>query len=400
MNHDKTAHRAMLIVRLAASDAPVAWRLICPDDPRQERAGEWSASGDDATLPGLAERVPAWVLIPASDCAFHDVTLPAGLRKPPLQVLPFLLEEQLATDVEETHFALIHRQREHCSVVAIARQKMADWLARCDNLGLTLLALTPDVLTLPCHPDRWSAVRTDGQWLIRQNASRGMAAEDSWLAALLACWETLPPIDCYSPPPTTVAPWQVLAPQDVLALAAANLAARSICLRQGSFTPQRRWQPAAQRWRPPLFAAVALALLWSTNTVIDHLSLSRQADAAREASLAFYRHWFNHDKNVINPRLQMQQHLRQLESSTTASPLIDHIRTLQNVVSETPGIQLRTLSWDAARNMLQLDVSAVSARALEQFTARAQTGFRVRTGEMKPRPDGIDGRLTLEGHDG
>ena len=31
---------------------------------------------------------------------------------------------------------------------------------------------------------------------------------------------------------------------------------------------------------------------------------------------------------------------------------------------------------------------------------RARAGFRVQTGEMKPRADGIEGRLTLEGNDG
>ena len=400
MNHDKTAQREMLIVRLAAPERPIAWRLTCPGDPQREACGEWSATGADSTLPDLAQRYPAWVLVPASDCAFHHVTLPAGLRKAPQQVVPFLLEEQLATDVDETHFALLHRQRERCAVAAIARQKMAAWLARCDELRLHILALTPDVLTLPCLPDRWSAVQADDQWLIRQDAWRGMAVETPWLAELLAAWETLPPIDCYSPPPATSVPWRALAPQDVLALAAANPAARRICLRQGAFAPKRRWQTAGRRWRPTLAAAAALALLWSTNTVLDHLALSRQADAAREASQAFYRHWFKNDKNVINPRLQMQQHLRQLEATTATSPLVAHIRTLQNMVSDTPGIQLRALTWDAARNALQLDISAVSSRALEQFTARAQAGFRVRTGEMKPRPDGIEGRLTLEGNDG
>ncbi|WP_434636400.1 type II secretion system protein GspL [Klebsiella sp. I138] len=400
MNHDKTPQKEMLIVRLAAPERPVAWRLVCPSDPEQEASGEWSATGDNTTLPELAERYPAWVLVPASDCAFHDVTLPTGLRKPPQQVLPFLLEERLATDVEETHFALLHHQRERCAVAAIARQKMAAWLTRCDGLGLTILALTPDVLTLPCRPDRWSAIQADDQWLIRQDSWCGIAVENPWLTELLAAWETLPPIDCYSPPPATTAPWSTLAPQDLLTLAAANPAARRICLRQGVFAPKHRWQPAGQRWRPTLAAAAVLALLWSSNVVLDHFSLSRQADAAREASLAFYRHWFKNDKNITNPRLQMQQHLRQLETTATASPLVAHLRTLQNMVSDTPGIQLRALTWDAARNALQLDISAVSPRALEQFTTRAEAGFHVRTGEMKPRPDGIEGRLTLEGNNG
>jgi general secretion pathway protein L len=29
---------------------------------------------------------------------------------------------------------------------------MAAWLTRCDEPGLNILALTPDVLTLPCTP--------------------------------------------------------------------------------------------------------------------------------------------------------------------------------------------------------------------------------------------------------
>ncbi|WP_227650064.1 type II secretion system protein GspL, partial [Klebsiella pneumoniae] len=83
----------------------------------------------------------------------------------------------------------------------------------------------------PCLPDRWSAVQADDQWLIRQDAWCGMAVETPWLAEVLAAWETLPPIDCYSPPPAISAPWRAFAPQDVLALAATNPAARQICLR-------------------------------------------------------------------------------------------------------------------------------------------------------------------------
>ena len=68
-------------------------------------------------------------------------------------------------------------------------------------------------------------------------------------------------------------------------------------------------------------------------------------------------------------------------------------------LKDTPGIRLRTLSFDAARNALQLEISAVSSQALEQFSQRARARFRVQTGEMKPRADGIEGRLTLEGND-
>ena len=111
---------AMLIVRLAAAQAPLHWQLFAPAS-RTTRP----AAGGRLTTPALSRR---WlsstrpVLIPASDCAFHSLTLPAGLRKPPLQVAPFLLEEQLADDVEATHFALLHRQQAQCEIVAVQRQ--------------------------------------------------------------------------------------------------------------------------------------------------------------------------------------------------------------------------------------------------------------------------------------
>ncbi|WP_241186059.1 type II secretion system protein GspL, partial [Klebsiella michiganensis] len=158
--------------------------------------------------------------------------------------------------------------------------------------------------------------------------------------------------------------------------------------------------PPPRRWRPTIVATLALLLLWSGNRLHDHLALARQADAAVQASRDFYRQWFKAEKNLVNPRLQMQQHLRRLESVSARPALISRLGALQQIIAETPGIRLRALSFDAARNALQLEISAVSSQALAQFSQRARAGFRVQTGEMKPRADGIEGRLTLEGNDG
>ncbi|UNB80484.1 type II secretion system protein GspL [Klebsiella pneumoniae] len=76
----------------------------------------------------------------------------------------FLLEEQLADDVEATHFALLHRQQAQCEIVAVQRAKNAR-LAGALRIAFSLqpLALTPDVLALPWQPPAWSAVQVDEQ---------------------------------------------------------------------------------------------------------------------------------------------------------------------------------------------------------------------------------------------
>ena len=101
------------------------------------------------------------------------------------------------------------------------------------------------------------------------------------------------------------------------------------------------------------------------------------------------------------PRIGVSsEHLQTLTRQAQHAPLVDRLSALQNILSETPGIRLRALSWDAAGNRLQLDIAAVSSRALEQFTQRAQPRFRVRPGDMITKPDGIEGQLTLEENDG
>ena len=227
MNKINASPQAMLIVRLAAAQAPLHWQLFAPGEPHHEASGRWPT--DDASpFPALAEQYPAWVLIPASDCAFHSLTLPAGLRKPPLQVAPFLLEEQLADDVEATHFALLHRQQAQCEIVAVQRQKMRDWLARCESLSLQPLALTPDVLALPWQPPAWSAVQVDEQWLIRHQPWGGMAAENVWPTELLQSEAEEHVIDSYSPPPAAPGVWREQPAQTLLTLAARHPAAQKL----------------------------------------------------------------------------------------------------------------------------------------------------------------------------
>ncbi|EKZ6887081.1 type II secretion system protein GspL, partial [Klebsiella pneumoniae] len=283
-------------------------------------------------------------------------------------------------------------------IVAVQRQKMRDWLARCESLSLQPLALTPDVLALPWQPPAWSAVQVDEQWLIRHQPWGGMAAENVWLTELLQSEAEEHVIDSYSPPPAAPGVWREQPAQTLLTLAARHPAAQKLSLLQGEFAVRRRSAQAS--WRPARYAALALALLAGANSVLDHRDLARQAEAAQQASRAFYHRWFPTEKKVINPRLQMQQHLQTLTRLAQHAPLVDRLSALQNILSETPGIRLRALSWDAAGNRLQLDIAAVSSRALEQFTQRAQPRFRVRPGDMITKPDGIEGQLTLEENDG
>ena len=154
----------------------------------------------DPQLVGLLPRYPAWVLVPSGRIAFHQVTLPHRTWRQRLQVLPFLLEEQLATDIEQLHFAILHQSGDRCDVAVVEKAVMHRWLAYCGQLGVREVRLLPDVLMLPLAAEGWSAVRLADQWLFRRDRYAGMTVESSWLTHFLSL--TAPSvIESYSEPP-------------------------------------------------------------------------------------------------------------------------------------------------------------------------------------------------------
>ncbi len=135
----------------------------------------------------------------------------------------------------------------------------------------------------------------DEQWLIRHQLWGGMAAENVWLTELLQSEAEEHVIDSYSPPPAAPGAWRAQPAQTLLSLAANHPAAQKISLLQGEFAIRRR-QPAQGSWRPARYAALALALLAAVNSVLDHRDLARQAEAAQQASRAYYHRWFPTEK--------------------------------------------------------------------------------------------------------
>ncbi len=127
-----------------------------------------------------------------------------------------------------------------------------------------------------------------------------MAVETPWFAEVLAAWETLPPIDCYSPPPA-IPPWRALVPQDIARSGGGEPGGPADLFTSGDLCTKASLAAGRPALAPDARRGGALMLLWSTNAVLDHLALSRQADAAQEASRAFYRQWFKNDKKRYQP---------------------------------------------------------------------------------------------------
>lgn len=394
MPNRKPREQARMILRLPSEETqPVLWYFASADGHQQ---GSLAMGENDDQLVSLLARYPAWVLVPASELVFHRVTLPRRARRQSLQVLPFMLEEHLATDVERLHFAILQQSGDVCDVAVVDKSLMHQWIARCERLGGQVRAMLPDVLALPLAADGWSAVSLNDQWLFRREKHAGMIVESSWLSEFLAVWSP-PVIESYSAPPASITSppeWRIQPPRDLLQLAAEGVHDSGADLRQGEFTRSSSWRRRLRPWRTVMMALTVYLLLLCVSAGLSHYRLWQQAEQWRQESVRVYQQLFPADKKVVNPRVQMQQHLQQLQPIEQAG-VVAQMRQLQQLMAENSAIRFQALSYDAGRKELNVDVQAASFQALEQFQVAAGQRYQLQPGEIKQNPTGVEGRLTL-----
>ena len=219
----------------------------------------WDPAGDEViasgVLPGAAhlnqlhQRAggrPLHVLVSAADLAFRQVTVPGRLTRQSLKALPYLLEEELGSDVESLHLVLLGQQGQQVDLVAVEQGRMAMWLDWLEEAGLQPRSLLPDVLCLPWQAERWSALPLAGQWLFRNGPCTGMVVEPAWLDPLLVRIEPAPQIASYGPVPEGApGEWQAEPPVLAMQLLAAGvlgvITSYSIHYTKLYDMPSRKW---------------------------------------------------------------------------------------------------------------------------------------------------------------
>lgn len=165
---------------------------------------EWSfykdqellGDGSVETLQEIAEQLPPGkviylvktvLLVPAEWVTLTTADIPSQQAKHILKALPFALEEQLAEEIEDLHFALGERKKgQPIPVAAVSRSKMEDWIERCGEADIYPDFIVPDSLALNANHETHLALMLDGgRALLRLDKHRGLAVPDSQLAIVL-----------------------------------------------------------------------------------------------------------------------------------------------------------------------------------------------------------------------
>ena len=87
-----------------------------------------------------------------------EVNIPSRQAAHLRKALPFMIEEQLAGDLRQTHLAVApHRHGDSVPVAVVAHAQMIAWLEALHATNLSPLTVIPEQLLLPREPGSISA---------------------------------------------------------------------------------------------------------------------------------------------------------------------------------------------------------------------------------------------------
>ncbi|MDH5272520.1 MAG: type II secretion system protein GspL [Gammaproteobacteria bacterium] len=400
-----------LVIRLRApEDAPASWLIV---DANGARSGSVQ-SGPIADALSLSQARRTVVILPAADVTLARPDLPPVRGAARIaQAIPFALEEHLASELENLHFAIGHRDASSSAmpVAVVARSTLERWQALWDAAGVRPDAAYAESSLIPSAPNALVLVLDEGMLHVSRPVQPAYALDAGSLQvafelALGAPTEAGEHVTLYASAAdyeahrdtieglrTRTATLQVkLLPDGMLPLLAAQVpVARPINLLQGAYAAPTSFGLQLQQWRLP--AALAAATLVAFIGV-QGLKLWRlhQAEKQLDAQITEVFHQILPGQPIVDPRAQIQGVLARAGGGNGA--LLPAISLLAQAITQAPATRVEAISFRAG--VLELHLVAPNVEALDGIKqAMSRDGAKVELQSANPRDQQVEGRLQV-----
>ena len=392
-----------LLVRLGANHTdPISWLVYSRTEDEIIASGELPNAEALSSLTERAGQRSVIALAPSSEILLKWVELPPKAGRKIISAIPFMLEDELATDISQQFFAIGPKRGDEQAVAVVSHEKMELWQSWLSEAGLFCDTIIPDVLAVPVTENGWSVLTLGEQLLVRQDTFKGVQGEATWLLPTLVHFTAQQEspititnyagIDLSSLPNIEEAQAPLELPMQVLAKEAMQ-SGFNLC--QGDYKVKRKRSGALSQWR----VAAVLAVLALCTSLIDKgfslYQLKAQNQALSSEVNTAVRAGFPNIGTYRNVRLKLQSELAKLEQGGGSASMLIMLDQLAPAFSATD-VKPQTLRFDATRTEIRIQAQGKNFEALEQFKRTAESaGFVVEQGAINNRDNGVVGTVSV-----
>src|SRR5437773_4888010 len=375
-----------LLLRLPrAPGDPASWRVA---DARGAPAGPPQGGPLTLAAPRAAGR-RVCVLVPGADVLLAEPDVPVKAGAKLQQLVPYALEEHLADDIDDLHFAIGKRAGEsaRAPVAVVARALLDEWLAMLHAGGIEAEAIYADSELLPHNPGQAVVLLEEDAVFVRSPGASPVTLPADALAEALEIAQSgadgaatgARGLILY----TGAAEWQRHSAQieaarahfdgikiqlltgGPLALFAQQLPATTpINLLQGTYSPTAARAVGLRAWR---VAAILLVSLISVHLAgkLGELQLLKNREHQVDASIRDTFHTaMPGDPNTLDARRRMEQRLNAARGA--GGGLLPALQALAQARDATPGMSVQALQFHAGA--LDMKLSAPDAASLDRVS--------------------------------
>ena len=392
-----------LLVRLGANHTdPISWLVYSRTEDEIIASGELPNAEALSSLTERAGQRSVIALAPSSEILLKWVELPPKAGRKIISAIPFMLEDELATDISQQFFAIGPKRGDEQAVAVVSHEKMELWQSWLSEAGLFCDTIIPDVLAVPVTENGWSVLTLGEQLLVRQDTFKGVQGEATWLLPTLVHFTAQQEspititnyvgIDLSTLPNIEEAQAPLELPMQVLAKEAMQ---SSFNLCQGDYKVKRKRSGVLNQWR----VAAVLAVLALCTSLIDKgfslYQLKAQNQALSNEINTAVKAGFPNIGTYRNVRLKLQSELAKLEQGGGSASMLIMLDQLAPAFSATD-VKPQTLRFDATRTEIRIQAQGKNFEALEQFKRTAENaGFVVEQGAINNRDNGVVGTVSV-----
>ncbi len=407
------------VIRLAAEDQPVQWVLVDSNGTRRSELSrgslEQAAVATDGNL--------VIVLVPSADVLITSINIPARSITKIRTALPFALEEDLAEDVEDLHFAIGERRDDNRLPVAIVSdEKMSRWMHRLKDAGIHATILTAENQGLARIPGTLSVLVDDETVMFNDGDDteftlQGVKPSDALVIAgqlgetqqedeeksghlLVFCtpeqdeklshdWialrHELHSVDV-----------NVL-PDGVLPKLAVTVAAgHGINLLQGKFGKKTEYVQLLRPWKTAAMLLLGLALTGLAMKGVDYYQLLQEEATLRAQFSAEYQLIRPGDtREIIDPVATVDSLRRGAGASATPQVFLPSLRELGAALAASSDAEIEAISYRAGVIDLRLTAPDVATLDSIQKAVSASGRFQASIQSTDQVADKINGRIQI-----
>lgn len=337
------------------------------------------------------------VLVPAETVLTTSVDLPIKSSARLRSALPYALEEQLAEDVENLHFAAGRRGENGLLPVAVvAHQQMQDWLELLETAGISAAQIIPENHGLAKIPGTMSLLVSGDDIMFNDGAEtefvmQGVKPSDA-IAVTGALDEEESPghllVYCEPADETRFEhDWNVLRhelasvdinllPDGILPRLAVTVAAnRGVNLLQGQYGVKVEYGPMLRPWRTAAALLLALLVTGFVAKGVDYYRLAAEQEELRAQFTQEYRAMRPGDTSEItDPARYVDSIRRSLGGTVSTEVFLPSLQQLSLALQQNSSAEVEAISYRAG--VIDVRLTAPDVATLDSIQKQVATSGR------------------------